>query len=161
MRLRLYEIDTNYINELRQIDKKVQIYHGKHNRPYLGIVLSIDMFNYFVPLSSYKSKHDQMRESIFLVKLEKFSVLNINNMVPVPNQFVKQIDFDKIDDSRYVDLLQKEYSLCRKNSVRIKKNAKRLHSIEKNMNNENQEKLKQCCSFSKLESYCKEKYFKK
>lgn len=164
MELNLYEINTKYIYELRKIDPKVLIYHGQHNRPYLGIVLSIDIFHYFVPLSSYKYKHDRIAESIDLVKLQRYAVLNLNNMVPVPDEFVKKIDFNQIDDKKYVSLLKKEYGLCKKKIALIKKNAKILHSIEKNRNKVNQKntkKLKHCCSFSKLEDHCRKKYFKK
>ena len=49
--MKLYYVDEDYINELRNVDERVL---NKSTRPYLGVVLSINDLNYFVPLSSPK-----------------------------------------------------------------------------------------------------------
>ena len=55
--MKLYIISDKYINYLRKFDKKV--YDNKEDtrkmtRKYLGVVLKINNFNYYVPLSSPK-----------------------------------------------------------------------------------------------------------
>ena len=50
--MKLYYVDEDYINELRNVDERVLL--NKSTRPYLGVVLSINDLNYFVPLSSLK-----------------------------------------------------------------------------------------------------------
>lgn len=57
MKLNLYSISDKYIKYLRQFDDK--IYDNKedmriHERKYLGIVLTVNEFNYYIPMSSPK-----------------------------------------------------------------------------------------------------------
>ena len=40
--------------------------------------------NYFTPLSSYKPKHDKMKNCLDFLKIGNYAVININNMFPVP-----------------------------------------------------------------------------
>ena len=61
--LKLYEINANYITYLSayaphlfQNKKSGQ----KNERKYIGIVLQINGFDYFAPLSSFKDKHRLM-----------------------------------------------------------------------------------------------------
>ena len=54
-KLKLYRIDIKYIKYLYQFDKRVQYNEQKDDaytgrRAYLGIVLQVNKFNYFVPL---------------------------------------------------------------------------------------------------------------
>lgn len=51
--MKLYSVTDAYINYLRQFENKV--YDNKENnrkvsRKYLGIVLSINSFNYYIPM---------------------------------------------------------------------------------------------------------------
>ena len=62
--MKLYSVTDAYINYLRQFENKV--YDNKENnrkvsRKYLGIVLSINSFNYYIPMSSPK-KSDYKRQ---------------------------------------------------------------------------------------------------
>lgn len=57
MKLNLYSISDKYISYLRQFDNR--IYDNKEDiqtqtRKYLGIVLTINDFNYYIPMSSPK-----------------------------------------------------------------------------------------------------------
>ena len=109
MKFRLYNVDTDYVNQLHSIDNKVEYHHGEHDKPYLGFILEINSTNYFVPLSSPKPKHNRMSKNITFKKIEKdehlFAVLNINNMIPVPMNLCKEIDIDNISDTSYKHLL--------------------------------------------------------
>lgn len=55
MKLKLYSISDKYIQYLRNFD--IKIYDNKegrrvHTRKYLGVVLHINNFRYYVPFSS-------------------------------------------------------------------------------------------------------------
>ena len=100
--MKLYSISDEYINYLRTFDCKV--YDNKENtrkvtRKYLGIVLKINDFNYYVPMSSPKTNdyiNNEIRKSIIPIiriisheeKNKKYSLkgtLRIGNMIPVPD----------------------------------------------------------------------------
>ena len=54
-KLKLYRININYIKYLYQFDNRVQYNEQRDDeyterRVYLGIVLRVNQFNYFVPL---------------------------------------------------------------------------------------------------------------
>ena len=81
--IKLYEVDGNYINfllpyapHLFQNSKSSQ----KNERKYIGVVLKVNGFDYFAPLSSFKDKHKSMyidpykiKFTSSKVKLEKIS----------------------------------------------------------------------------------------
>lgn len=71
-KLKLYFIDTNYINYLRKYDKRVA-YNKVPSRPYVGVVYMYNNFNYFAPLSSPKPKHIQLKDNA----LDIFKIKNI------------------------------------------------------------------------------------
>lgn len=58
--LKLYNVNSSYVDQHYRVEK----HHGKHNKPYLGIILKINNIHYFIPLSSPKSKHKHMYESL-------------------------------------------------------------------------------------------------
>lgn len=66
-----------------------------------------------------------MYESLTFVKItnrsQLLSVLNINNMIPVPIGFYHKIDINKISDLKYRDLLNAEQIACRKRHDELSK----------------------------------------
>ena len=72
---RLFMIKDDYINFCTKYDKKVQKNkegNRKFSKKYLGVVLEVNNFKYFVPLSSYKpEKHDSMPEKIDFIRIEE------------------------------------------------------------------------------------------
>ena len=57
MKLNLYSVSDKYIKYLRQFDDR--IYDNKeenriHERKYVGLVLTVNEFNYYIPMSSPK-----------------------------------------------------------------------------------------------------------
>ena len=67
MRLKFYEVDSEYINYLKMNgDNKIpNIEYDKHKKFFCGIVLTINNFNYFAPVSSYNKK----AHTVFLIIL--------------------------------------------------------------------------------------------
>lgn len=63
---------------------------------------------YFAPLSSFKPKHKKMREGVDFIKIKDYSVININNMIPVPEGCYRLVDVNGEKDSHYKNLLQAE-----------------------------------------------------
>ena len=55
-KLKWYIADKDYISYLKQYDDKVEnINYSAKLKPYIGIVVNINEFNYYVPISSAKS----------------------------------------------------------------------------------------------------------
>lgn len=69
--MRLYTIHTEYLAYLHTIDTRVPLQHKKSvNRPYAGILLTEDNFNYFIPLSSPKEKFKTMKNTRDFIKID-------------------------------------------------------------------------------------------
>jgi protein AbiQ len=58
MKLKIYKLSSDYVNYLRFYDEKVLIHKEEfgRSRPYVGIILKINNFDYFAPLSSSVKK---------------------------------------------------------------------------------------------------------
>lgn len=159
-KLNLYLVDKDYNNYIAMYNK--HIFHLKDNgfrRPFVGVILSINNFDYFAPLTSPKKKHYKMKNSIDFFKVydkeRLISVLNINNMFPVMPKYLSKIDFKNIQDTNYKNLLIKELNFCRINEKRIKSNAYELYKgVVNNLFNRNL--IKRCGNFKLLEEKCLE-----
>lgn len=66
-----------------------------NKRKYIGIVMEINDVKYFAPMSSYKDKHKKMQETVDLIKIKDYAVINLNNMIPVPCEQILEIDINK------------------------------------------------------------------
>ena len=92
--IELYEVNSKYINYL--VPFAPHLFHnkkaGQHNeRKYIGVILIVDEMKYFAPLSSYKPKHDKMKNGLDFIKIGNYAVININNMFPVPEAFFTSV----------------------------------------------------------------------
>lgn len=157
MALALYEVNSKYIDFLIPFaphlfhNKKV---HQQNERKYIGVVLEVNGISYFAPLTSFKSKHEKMKNNLEIIKLGTYAVININNMFPVPKGEYKFVKISEIEDAKYKDLLLAEYRLIKKLQDRIKKNAKTLYRYK--IKNANSTALaKRCNDFLILEERCK------
>ena len=164
--LRFYMVSENYINYLRKFDTRIQISkegNGSQPRKYIGVILKINDFNYFAPLSSYKEHlhdiHDERHDFIKITednpknKYQKYAVLYLNNIIPVPECALINFDFDKdVADTNYSKLLKREYLICKKKLNIIQKSAKIVYANRKNL--PHSKLAKRCCDFSLLEEKC-------
>lgn len=83
--LRIYEIETRYIEYLGDCQEHIFLQNeGNNKRKYIGVVLEVDKNKYFIPLSSFKNKHKNLKERVDFIKIKDYAVININNMIPVP-----------------------------------------------------------------------------
>ena len=158
MDIKFYEIKNEYIDYLSPYaqhlfrnKKAIQ----KNERKYIGIILQVNGLDYFAPLSSYKSKHENMQEMIDFIKVKKYAVINLNNMFPVPESECMYVDISKESDLNYKALLLSEYRYIKSIQEKIKKNAANVykHKIEKG----NSTGLaRRCNDFLALEKACSE-----
>ena len=127
--MKLYTINEEYINYLKQFSENIK-YNKNESRPYVGIILEINGHNYFAPLGSPKPKHIKMKESMDFIKIDngQAGVINLNNMIPVSLEYVKQIDFSLYDE-KYVGLLKKQAIWINKNSPKIKSKTLKLYNL--------------------------------
>ena len=154
--IRIYEVKNAYIKYLGNYQKHIFAQtEAAFNRKYIGIVLEIKGIKYFAPLSSYKEKHKKMKEGIDFVKIKDYAVINLNNMIPVPDSQIVAIDINKEKDQSYKFLLQAESREVNRQKHRIRKNAEIVYSHK--MHNRNATALaKRTNDFELLEKLYKE-----
>lgn len=114
-RLFFYEVNDSYIEYLSKFDSHVmytKIESRKFKRKYIGILFEINKKLYISPLSSYKEKHDKMKDKIDFIKIGNKSVINLNNMFPVEEENISIVNIEKEEDINYKQLLRNEYALC-------------------------------------------------
>ncbi len=155
---KFYEVDSEYIKYLKDNgdDKIPNIDYKKHKKFFCGIVLTINNFNYFAPVSSYNKR----AHTVFLImdkdrktkELKPISSLRLSFMFPCPIEYLSQKDFSK-EDKKYQILLRKELHYCNINSEKIKKLANQVYKL--GLNSKTREKFN-ICNFSELEDKCLE-----
>ena len=164
-KLKWYIVDKKYVKYLKTFDQRVEDIEYKENlKPYIGIVLKVNDFNYYVPISSPKKKHYEMKESLdFLKIIDKngniLGVLNLNNMIPILNSEICILKYSSISEFRqfksekektqYIRLLDIELNIINSKIEKIIKNANKLYEI--NMGNKKSKLAKRCCNFKLLE----------
>ncbi len=115
--IRIVRVDTDYCDYLRKYDNKVAYNKNeKELRPFIGILFKIDNCEYFAPLSSPKSKHKNMKNTVDFFKINggKLGAVNFNNMIPVNKNNYSLVDLNKetltIAELKYQKLLIINYS---------------------------------------------------
>ena len=165
-----YVIDKQYIADLKTIDNRVgDIEYGATKLKFhLGIIISVNNKNYYVPVSSPKSKHLKMSDSVDFIKINHYStgqllcVLNLNNMIPAPSNCIQQLKRNNVETFRqfsneaeknnYIFLLDEEKISIKNKEAKIKKNATKLYRIC--CNSPESKIALRCCDFKKLEKVC-------
>jgi len=87
--IKFYEINATYIDYLKPYAP--HLFHNRregqvNERKYIGVVLQVRGNDYFAPLSSFKPKHQRMKEGLDFIKVRHYAVINLNNMFPVPSR---------------------------------------------------------------------------
>lgn len=142
--MKWYIIEKEYVEYLHKYDAKVENIEYKNRiKPYIGIILVLNDYKYYVPVSSVKSKHYKMKDSIDLYKIEYkekiLGVLNINNMIPIKDEYVKELKYREIEKYRnfnsneekqkYISLLETELKIINKRTKEITENARKLYNL--------------------------------
>lgn len=144
---KIYSVSDTYIEYLRKIFPN--IYSNKteariHTRKYIGIVIQMSGYHYYIPMSSPKDTDYQIagekkviKKSIVPIvrivvknskgKKELKGTLRISHMIPVPKSELTLYDIDSETDYTYKDLIQNEIIFIRKNQAKILANAQLLY----------------------------------
>ena len=154
--IKIYSIKSEYIHYLSNYQEHIfEHTDGKDRRKYIGIILEMHDMKYFAPLSSYKAKHKKMKETIDFIKIKECAVINLNNMIPVPQNQIVDIDINKEKDASYRYLLQAESREVNRQKNRIRKNAEIVYSHKKH-NGNSTALAKRTNDFELLEKLCRE-----
>lgn len=166
-RFKLIKIKKEYTDFLRNhIDNKIPYEHeGDKNlsRPFIGIMISHDNINYVIPLTSPKTKHIKMHNSIDFHKIAGglYGAINFNNMFPVLNDIdiCEEINTDltnvtESSEIQYVQLLRNQLSWINKGANRLIIIQKAQELYESYCSGTLNNSVKQrCCNFKELERY--------
>ena len=149
---KIYSVSDKYISFLRENFPNVysnKIDNRTHTRKYVGVVVTIEDFKYYIPMSSPKDSDYQVAGETKVIKKsiipiirivvknslgekELKGTLRISHMIPVPESELELYDLENETDKTYKDLVQNEIIFIRKNHDKIMNNATVLykHKIE-------------------------------
>jgi len=159
-RLNFFEIEGAYITYLQNIDKRVPKVDysavGLHDKFLCGIVLKVNEYDYFAPISSFKISQ---RTNIIIKDDNGKDVASIrfSFMIPVPSDVVSLKRIADEVSPQYRMLLNMELRFCRRNASAIYSRARFVYdaaTVKKDPL-----MLKICCDFKSLEAACAEYHF--
>lgn len=161
-KLRIVKVDSNYCDYLRNFDDKVPFNAGsKDLRPFIGILFTVNECEYFAPLSSPKPKHQNLKNTLDLFKINNgiYGVVNFNNMIPVTSNNYTEFDLNKhISDKNEkfrIALITNQLRWLTLNKKEINSKSKLLYNLYKQ--NKLPENVKnRCCNYPLLEEKCRE-----
>lgn len=158
--LNIVRINTKYCDYLRKFDNKVSYNkNDKELRPFVGILFKIEECEYFAPLSSPKSKHLKMKNTVDFYKIKngELGAVNFNNMIPVMKENYTLIDLNKealtVSEMKYQKMLKEQLSWLNKNFIQIKNKSFKLYQLYNSGKLSNNLKSR-CCDFKLLEEKC-------
>ena len=128
--LKFYVVDDKYIKYISEFDSHVS-WNKEQKRPYIGIVLKVENYLYFAPLYSYKIGYDKYKVNPSFIRIEDrkgryVSIIRFAEMIPVPENSIKLLDFNTRDD-KYKNLLQAESDFINDNKITIYEKAKKMY----------------------------------
>ena len=139
MKFSFYRADALYCDYLRKSDPCVPYtMDQKEARPFIGIVLTLNDYDYYAPLTSPKPKHLHMKNQVDFLKINGgvWGAINFNNMIPIHSDQLEHIDIRILptDDKATVDyknLLANQLSWCNTsaNAASIIQKAEKLYRI--------------------------------
>ena len=174
-----YSVSADYLRHLHHADSEVYYNASYHNaiKPFVGIIIGMEEYSYFIQLSSAKIKHTRWKnvsDEHFLIyemvdsntnlpnqiykessadeKMHILAVLDMKKMIPVPLGCFERVVFKDLQDSRYCDLFLKEYRFCLNIKVKILAKAEKLYKKQK----AGGVVQRAHCNFSQLESAMRE-----
>ena len=149
--LQLYRVENKYIRYLKSQDSKVQD-NKNRRRPYVGIVLYVGDYRYFVPMESPKPNHANIKSGRHIFRLDngRLGLLGFNNMIPIPDSALISFDINQEEDKSYAELLKRQISYINRNKADIYDRAAKTYYSAVRGNNAFLSGI--CCDFKKLEA---------
>ncbi len=167
MELFFYDVDLEYIKYLKQkeIEKRgftrvPDIEYKNEKKMVCGVVLEIDNYKYYVPISSYKKKQNNN----LLIRLEDDAYnqvkgsLRFNYMFPILDECVTKRDFSKSKSMGRKEFLRRQWVYCNSIADDIKEMA--FSTYNSVVEGSDKALMKASCDFKLLEEASKE-YLKK
>lgn len=152
--LKLYHVSDKYISFLKSRDSRVQ--HNKNkSRPYVGVVLYVGAYRYFVPMESPKPNHKNIRAGVHIMRIENgaMGILGFNNMIPVNDDALIPFNIDTdIKDDQYAELLRRQVSFINRRKADVLNHATKTYYSA--VSGKNRFLSSVCCDFKKLERAC-------
>lgn len=151
--LKLYRIEEQYINYLKSRDNRVQK-NKNQKRPYVGVLLIVGSYKYFVPMESPKPNHNNIKPGIHIMRLDngKLGLLGFNNMIPVPDSALISFDINDEKDEKYAELLRRQITHINNRKADVFNRASKTYYKSTKGNNDFLTNI--CCNFKKLEKAC-------
>lgn len=162
--LKLFNISDGYTDYLGTEHRHV--YSGKehcrsHDRKYIGVVLTINKYNYYIPLSSPKDHDYWIKDGCQCIRPDSFIVwrikdkgklkasLHFEDMIPVPESEIELYNVAGEPDENYKILALKEIEYIRKKETKI---IKRANIVYKNRVSDNDLPVyRNCLDYKALE----------
>ena len=157
----IYHVDKNYLKYLHNVDYRVSLKYN--NRPFVGIVTSIEGKKYVIPLTSQttqnRAKEGKKKRSplitTYITETSGTEIANLlyNNMIPITDALVTKAVIDPKSDTYELN----EIRYIRKNWDTIKNKAKKVYDLRKDKASDHYNfLLKTCCDFERLEAAMKD-----
>lgn len=153
--INFYEVDYNYINFLKTIDKQIpNIAYSTRNKFVCGIVLNIGTHNYYAPISHF-NKQQATNFIIFDTQGKPISSVRFCFMFPALPQVLKYINIQSylqgqnMQNQKYGYLMHVEHQYCQQNILKLQKRCVQTYKIG---TNDNHKLNYTCCDFKLLES---------
>ncbi len=157
MNLFFYDVDANYVKFMKQTEQKKRgftrvpdIEYGNQKKMVCGVVLEINGFKYYVPVSSYKIQ----QSNNILIRLEDDAFnqikgsLRFNYMFPVSDKYITKRDFNKEKPGRK-EFLRRQWVYCNSIIDDIKKMA--LDTYNSVVSGSDNNLISASCDFKLLE----------
>lgn len=171
--IKIYSISDRYIDFLREKYPNVysnKVEHRTHTRKYIGIVITIGQYHYYVPMSSPKNSDYQIAGNDKVIKKsivpimrivvknsdgvkELKGTLRLSHMIPVPESELELYDLDNEPDLAYKDLVQNEIIFIRKHANKIINNANLIYK-QKAENDTTAKYINTALPYKEIESMC-------
>lgn len=131
--MKIYRIDSAYLDHLRQVEPKVPNSAGENYtqpKPYVGVVLNVSGNDFLAPLSSPKPWHKN-GPGVFMLharndETDALGIIALKFMVPAPARVITEIDFSQ-QDTDYAVLLEKQYQYIKTKWGKIQLKAQKLY----------------------------------
>ncbi len=126
-KLKFYDVSRDYIKYLKHYDNKIpDIDYDRFSKFFCGVVLQIDRYNYFAPVTSF----NKQQRTNFLIrdKGRPISSIRFSFMFPTFDQVLTLTDFGSKPQS-YKDLVNAEIKYCNQNADKIYKKAIEVYKI--------------------------------
>ena len=154
-----YYVNGDYIEYLKQaeIEKRgftcvPNVHYWNTDKFVFGAVLDIHGVSYFVPVSSYSRK----QQDLMLIRDKSdrhiLGSLRFNYMIPVPKNMLQKLDINALPTENNRVHISKELAFCRRNRDKIYSSALKTYQRVKSGNYP--ELNQHSCDFELLEEAC-------